>query len=417
MVPKVNQGLPSEKIKPDGGSLNVIILGDDSVVDEEEEMRLAIQASLEDGNRSTRPTRPTPVLSIDLRSSSDSEIVEEEGGVEGGACVTIINKREVHDNISDVFDFEYSQSLQKKDKPASLLITSINAMSKQGLEDGSLPQDVSVIAPVEELDRQKEQFEVVKEEGPPMQKIFPEIEDARPKLIELLTRLDPLRLPLIDDLMASFSGLEEMFDGLQEEYGHLLAAEETQDQDQDQDQDPAREINVDDAKEENTHLVTDKHPSSAKPENSALRGSAYDHIRTDGDAHGSFVRPGMEAGVKSDAPLKVRQGITSEEQAKLDEERKAMQEVHRTAKRDADEVTGTMLEESKQLLRLFGIPYIVAPMEAEAQCAKLEELGLVDAVVTQDSDTFLFGAINVYRNLFDEQRYRCSCLSIVLTLP
>ena len=29
-------------------------------------------------------------------------------------------------------------------------------------------------------------------------------------------------------------------------------------------------------------------------------------------------------------------------------------------------VTGTMLEESKELLRLFGIPYIVAPMEAEA---------------------------------------------------
>lgn len=46
---------------------------------------------------------------------------------------------------------------------------------------------------------------------------------------------------------------------------------------------------------------------------------------------------------------------------------------------------------------MFGIPYIIAPMEAEAQCAWLDANGLVDGVITDDNDVFLFGGLNVYR--------------------
>lgn len=54
---------------------------------------------------------------------------------------------------------------------------------------------------------------------------------------------------------------------------------------------------------------------------------------------------------------------------------------------------------------MFGIPYIIAPMEAEAQCAYMELANLVDGVVTDDSDVFLFGARSVYKNIFDDRKY------------
>ena len=45
----------------------------------------------------------------------------------------------------------------------------------------------------------------------------------------------------------------------------------------------------------------------------------------------------------------------------------------------------------------------MAPAEAEAQCAVLEQMGLVDGVVTEDSDAFLFGARNVFRGVFQDK--------------
>lgn len=73
--------------------------------------------------------------------------------------------------------------------------------------------------------------------------------------------------------------------------------------------------------------------------------------------------------------------------------------------RDIDTVTDEMKDEVIRLLQLFGIPYIEAPGEAEAQCCFLERLGLVDGIVTEDSDVFVFGGQTVYRNIFDEQKY------------
>jgi DNA excision repair protein ERCC-5 len=76
--------------------------------------------------------------------------------------------------------------------------------------------------------------------------------------------------------------------------------------------------------------------------------------------------------------------------------------------RDADEVSQVMIQECQQLLKLFGLPYITAPMEAEAQCAELVKLSLVDGIVTDDSDVFLFGGTRVYRHMFND-RHTVQC--------
>ncbi|KAL6867323.1 hypothetical protein ACP4OV_015347 [Aristida adscensionis] len=71
----------------------------------------------------------------------------------------------------------------------------------------------------------------------------------------------------------------------------------------------------------------------------------------------------------------------------------------------AESVSSEMFAECQELLQMFGLPYIIAPMEAEAQCAYMEMSNLVDGVVTDDSDVFLFGARHVYKNIFDERKY------------
>ncbi|ERN10327.1 DNA repair protein UVH3 isoform X1 [Amborella trichopoda] len=99
------------------------------------------------------------------------------------------------------------------------------------------------------------------------------------------------------------------------------------------------------------------------------------------------------------------QDTLDEEISLLRQEQLDLGDQQRKLERNAEYASSEMFAECQELLQMFGLPYIIAPMEAEAQCAYMELSNLVDGVVTDDSDAFLFGARSIYKNIFDDRKY------------
>ncbi|XP_061526161.1 DNA excision repair protein ERCC-5 [Phycodurus eques] len=92
-------------------------------------------------------------------------------------------------------------------------------------------------------------------------------------------------------------------------------------------------------------------------------------------------------------------------ESSLQVEQSNLKEQKQQQERMANTVTGQMYLESQELLRLFGIPFLVAPMEAEAQCAALDRADHTNGTITDDSDVWLFGGRHVYKNFFSQNKY------------
>lgn len=65
----------------------------------------------------------------------------------------------------------------------------------------------------------------------------------------------------------------------------------------------------------------------------------------------------------------------------------------------------SLVDMLKTILQRNCMDYIQAPAEAEAECAWLQSLGVVDFVVSDDSDTLVFGATQMLR-LFNRLKYK-----------
>ncbi|XP_052728328.1 DNA repair protein UVH3 isoform X13 [Vigna angularis] len=117
-------------------------------------------------------------------------------------------------------------------------------------------------------------------------------------------------------------------------------------------------------------------------------------------SHGSDTvnSPGDFPALATQVRLEKEIHILGQEYINLENEQRKLE-------RNAESVNSELFTECQELLQMFGLPYIIAPMEAEAQCAYLELEKLVDGVVTDDSDVLLFGARSVYKNIFDDRKY------------
>lgn len=113
------------------------------------------------------------------------------------------------------------------------------------------------------------------------------------------------------------------------------------------------------------------------------------------------------------APPKLKSGELAKRFQRKTEAQAGMEEAKETGTAEDVEkfsrrtvrVTREHNAECQQLLKLMGIPFIIAPTEAEAQCAVLARGGKVYAAASEDMDTLTFNSPILLRHLtFSEQR-------------
>ena len=134
--------------------------------------------------------------------------------------------------------------------------------------------------------------------------------------------------------------------------------------------------------------------------NFRIKSDVEDEIEREMDADDDLFANAAKEMEDEERRKKINTMIEENERERqiLEEKRKKAQKIY------GEQPTPQMFREVQELLMLLGIPYVVAPEEAEAECAHLNRTGKVDGVFTNDSDVFLFGATLVFRNAFENTK-------------
>lgn len=97
--------------------------------------------------------------------------------------------------------------------------------------------------------------------------------------------------------------------------------------------------------------------------------------------------------------------------AEGEDKAEAVEAVNKAAKR-MTRVTREHNEDAQKLLGLMGLPFVVAPSEAEAQCSELCKKGKCFAVCTEDMDALTFGTPILLRRLMMPEKQALKVLEI-----
>ncbi|MGC8515781.1 MAG: flap endonuclease-1 [Thermoplasmata archaeon] len=117
-----------------------------------------------------------------------------------------------------------------------------------------------------------------------------------------------------------------------------------------------------------------------------------------------YVFDGKPSNLK-DQTIAERKLIKEKHIAELEEARQFGEEERiRSLSSRINYITREIIDDSVRLLKLMGLPVIMAPSEGEAEASVLNRNGLVNGVVSQDYDCLLFGAKIVFRNFVSSGR-------------
>ncbi|MCX8202482.1 MAG: flap endonuclease-1 [Candidatus Micrarchaeota archaeon] len=97
--------------------------------------------------------------------------------------------------------------------------------------------------------------------------------------------------------------------------------------------------------------------------------------------------------------IEKRQEIKAQAQRRLEEAIARGETELKTYAQATVKMTEEIVEESKKMLELMGVPVVMAPSEGEAEAARLVSEGMAYAVGSQDYDSLLFGANRLVRNI------------------
>ncbi|MDO8538550.1 MAG: flap endonuclease-1 [archaeon] len=112
-----------------------------------------------------------------------------------------------------------------------------------------------------------------------------------------------------------------------------------------------------------------------------------------------FVFDGKPHELKAQTSAKRREIRTQAQEKFLKAKEEGKDEEARKFAQQAVFLNEKMINEAKELIQLLGLPVIQAPSDGEAQIAKMCEQGKVEACISQDFDSLLFGTPILVRNL------------------